>query len=502
MGGPRFLTSPADVGFLSKSDRLQQESREVLEKPGPGAYDLRSSFESDRRRTVNTSSSAERDSKRIIWYRAPTAPSIPRQDQAFGYEEGPNGQLVKQKPPIVTYAGDKKDMVGPGNYDPVLEPTRPKVRSFDFGRSKSARADLSFLTASEIPGPGAYSSRKQEEGTEVVPQRRKPTATFASRVLRPYQVKEKPVRDEVVSAPGPGSYKIPDSLEKARKKIPEHLQCFGSTSKRLAKEEKPFSTPGPGSYDAVRTSFNDLSSYTAPTMVRRSVPFLSSGTRFNGPVKEAPKAPGPGAYDEDNRYNFVAMLSKKRFSRGGNFGSTSKRFVEQASSQDEDARSPPVTYESKQPKQIQGKLKKGPISVLIAGTPRARAEPELAIEGPAPGQYYKSMEWGTGYKKPANGKTIFISQSQRFQDPSDKFKQQLPGPGTYSSDVMTLNSELQKLQKRKALLGEDLTSATFGAGPRFSMKAQATPGPGAYNAVDPYSQLIKRSFNITIEGSM
>ena len=29
MGGPRFLTSPADVGFLSKSDRLQQESREV-----------------------------------------------------------------------------------------------------------------------------------------------------------------------------------------------------------------------------------------------------------------------------------------------------------------------------------------------------------------------------------------------------------------------------------------------------------------------------------------
>ncbi|EKX51795.1 hypothetical protein GUITHDRAFT_102404 [Guillardia theta CCMP2712] len=68
--------------------------------------------------------------------------------------------------------------------------------------------------------------------------------------------------------------------------------------------------------------------------------------------------------------------------------------------------------------------------------------------------------------------------------------------------AVRLNSELQKLQKRKALLGEDLTSATFGAGPRFSMKAQATPGPGAYNAVDPYSQLIKRSFNITIEGSM
>jgi len=493
------LTSPADVGFLSKSDRLQQESREVLEKPGPGAYDLRSSFESNRRRMAS-SSSGERDSKRIIWYRAPTAPSIPKQDQAFGYEEGPNGQLMKQKPPIVTHAGDTRDMVGPGNYDPILDPTRPKVKTFDFGRSKSARADLSFLSNSEIPGPGAYNNSRPEESSEVVQQRRKPTATFASRVLRSYQVKEKPNREEA-AAPGPGAYKIPDSLEKAKKRIPEHLQCFGSTSKRLGREGKSLSTPGPGSYDAVRTSFNDLSSYTAPSMVRRSAPFLSSGSRFNGPVKEAPKAPGPGAYDEDNRYNFVAMLSKKRFSRGGNFGSTSKRFVEREPSQEE-ARSPVPSYESKQPKQIQGKLKKGPISVLVAGSPRTRAEPELAIEGPAPGQYYKSMEWGTGYKKPANGKTIFISQSQRFQDPSSKFKEQLPGPGAYSADVMTLNGEIQKLQKRKALLGEESTSATFGAGPRFAMKSQATPGPGAYNAVDPYSQLIKRSFNITIEGSM
>ncbi len=29
---------------------------------------------------------------------------------------------------------------------------------------------------------------------------------------------------------------------------------------------------------------------------------------------------------------------------------------------------------------------------------------------PAPGQYYKSAEWGTGYKRPDNAKTVFISQ--------------------------------------------------------------------------------------------
>ena len=50
--------------------------------------------------------------------------------------------------------------------------------------------------------------------------------------------------------------------------------------------------------------------------------------RFDA-AKARASQPGPGAYDESNRNNFVAQLAKKRFSRGGNFGSTSKRFVAQ-----------------------------------------------------------------------------------------------------------------------------------------------------------------------------
>ena len=42
---------------------------------------------------------------------------------------------------------------------------------------------------------------------------------------------------------------------------------------------------------------------------------------------------------------------------------------------------------------------------------KAEAVKDMA---PAPGQYYKSAEWGTGYKRPDNAKTVFISQVSTF----------------------------------------------------------------------------------------
>lgn len=56
--------------------------------------------------------------------------------------------------------------------------------------------------------------------------------------------------------------------------------------------------------------------------------------------------PGPGQYDETNRDNFVAQLAKKRFSRGGHFGSTSKRFIP-PSDKPKPREGVPSTYENK-----------------------------------------------------------------------------------------------------------------------------------------------------------
>ena len=44
-------------------------------------------------------------------------------------------------------------------------------------------------------------------------------------------------------------------------------------------------------------------------------------------------------------------------------------------------------------------------------------------------------------------------------------------------------------------------SRFFGAPGTVAYKQNA-PGPGAYNPSDPYGQLVKRSFNITVEGSV
>ena len=52
------------------------------------------------------------------------------QNQAFGYEEGPTGQLVKQRPPVETYTGAKGDIPGPGNYDPSIAPTKANSRGW------------------------------------------------------------------------------------------------------------------------------------------------------------------------------------------------------------------------------------------------------------------------------------------------------------------------------------------------------------------------------------
>lgn len=257
-GGPRFLTAPPDVGFLSKGQRKQDQSQAW--KPGPGAYEIKSDFNRKRGPPTKasgggspTSKTVGRDDRHVVWFRAPSAPSIPKQDQAFGYEEGPLGQLVKQKAPIEIHKGEREDRVGPGNYDPSVAITRPNPRGTDFSRSKSARTSITRAVPEgamlEVnPGPGTYAT-ETPTFNDLPAHAKKPTATFASRVLRPHQLPENRGDSELASkkpVPGPGSYTLPDSFQKARQSVPEALQCFGSTSRRALELIGPSQKRGPG----------------------------------------------------------------------------------------------------------------------------------------------------------------------------------------------------------------------------------------------------------------
>ena len=118
MGGPRFLTAPPDVGFLSKGGRiLEKEVTRQAWKPGPGNYEIKSEFGVKKgpggARSPGAKKHVGREDRHVVWFRAPSAPSIPKQDQAFGYEEGPMGQLIKQKAPILIHKGEGEDKVRP-----------------------------------------------------------------------------------------------------------------------------------------------------------------------------------------------------------------------------------------------------------------------------------------------------------------------------------------------------------------------------------------------------
>ena len=54
----------------------------------------------------------------VSWERVPTAPSIPGHHQSFGYEEGPDGELVQQMRVDEGYDGTKLSMPGPSDYRP------------------------------------------------------------------------------------------------------------------------------------------------------------------------------------------------------------------------------------------------------------------------------------------------------------------------------------------------------------------------------------------------
>lgn len=507
-GGPRFNTASSDVGFLSKAARASAVETEALLKPGPGQYTLPSEF--DVRRSMRGRSApggrggSSSPQKNVLWFRAPTAPSIPKQDEAFGYEEGPNGQLVKQQAPFKRYAGVGADAIGPGNYDPSIKGVLPNPKGVPWGRSKTVRVSFGAPGpgGDSTPGPGTYDVASAVSAAAQAPSQRRtaPSAAFNSRVLRPHQHE---VKEELAAPklhPGPGAYNIPDSFSKARASVPEALQCFGSTSKRASFDARAANAPGPGSYDV--GSFGEGSRGAAVRMQRRAAPFLSTGGRFDDVDRRRAELPGPGQYDQANRNTFVAELARKRFSRGGHFGSTVQRF----SFKREEDKAPapgPADYEPKAPKFVHGQVKKGPMSVFLSDSSRFKKAQALNREGPAPGQYYKSAEWGTGYKRPENapGKRAFISTGQRFQDPA--MKKDAPGPGQYSSDVGTVGGEVNKLLKRRMLSGDEAAPGIFGGAQRFAnLGKSAGPGPGAYNAIDPYAQLIKRSFNITVEGSI
>ena len=315
----RQATHPSRGGagsaFASKTARLA--SAGAADRPGPGQYTLRNDWV----KPASHAGGRGASSRGIAHSRVPNAPSIPAPEQSYGYEETPAGELVLQKPPPGGYSGvSGKLSAGPGSYDPrkATTITKPHTTAVAWGNSRVQRS--TFGSASDTPGPGAYSAGSPEHADPAsLAASRRGGAAFRSKTPMSHQL----APDAGAVTPGPGAYASATTFNPRR--VPENLQTFGSTQKRLASDavtttqRQKAGQPGPGAYDERRSDF----SRQKPDRAALSS-FNTSEQRFKPDIKGG--RPGPGAYDQQDQYSLVAALQKKTQGRNGVFGSTARRF--------------------------------------------------------------------------------------------------------------------------------------------------------------------------------
>jgi len=220
--------------------------------------------------------------------------------------------------------------------------------------------------------------------------------------------------------------------------------------------------------------------------------------------------PGPGAYDEANEIGFVSEMEKKIVSRSGVFGSTTQRFANQKSSQSylylRSFDSPgPGSYQERETIQFtgdgEGGRRRGKASSMFASSSHrfnntAPADPSKPRRSagkqavPPPGAYEPLDPWA-GTRHNGNRRSdFFISSAPRFpqSDAGVGLKvNNIPGPGAYDIGA----------GPKGPLANRTCFSSTSR---RFNERGSAAPGPGSYDIEDAGRSMVKRSFNVTIDG--
>mmetsp|Transcript_36326 Transcript_36326/g.43931 ORF Transcript_36326/g.43931 Transcript_36326/m.43931 type:complete len:568 (+) Transcript_36326:276-1979(+) len=486
---------PSNV-FTNKLARFHQDKSTPTESPGPGTYGERNAWIKNTHHYV-----LEQPVRRVTFQRMPTAPSVPTKAQSYGYEEGEGGELVMQKPPGAGHKGTRDDNVGPAKYSPNYQAVKPN-RETDFAKSRSQREIFDLPTN---PGPGHYTKRTEratllgntypgyENNTGG------PSSNFASRVPLKHQVE----LSEHEETPGPGTYGNKSQFKGSP--VPQAHQFFGSTQLRQYQVDQPrlrgsptgAKTPGPGAYDERRSGF------APPRMGPDAPPFHSTSVRFNLP-KQAVANPGPGTYDENGDDSMVGDLSKKLVSRNGVFGTTTMRFASSKSSSSymflgRDEAPGPGTYEAPEDQQTaapEARVKKASANFSSTSNrftkpaPTDPAKPKTMSEHqvPPPGSYEVTNFWDEKKKMAMRRSEAFISAAPRFPSGTQVAgtATKTPGPGSYDSK----NGE-KPTHNRSCFISNSN---------RFGPSTTVAPGPGSYNSDDPSSAMLKRSFNVTIDG--
>jgi hypothetical protein len=385
-----------------------------------------------------------------------------------------DGELVRQKPGILGYSGTQSDSAGPGEYNLSDTGQNGKQQPVSMFKSKSKRE--AFNAPKQTPGPGQYNIERAEQNVLLAHAKpaKSETSVFCSTSSRSTNWVNKKEQ-----TPGPGEYGYESSFK--TQQVPDRLQNFGSTSLRpfSIPSEITFagskSTPGPGAYNPAHSA-----PATALPVVRK--PFSSTTDRFTDVQNPMP---GPGSYDKQLVHaSFTTELaSKTKIGSYGVFGSTSRRFAIQK------PRAPgpgQYTVPNKQTEVRRNDYRNANFASQVKRELTTAKVDKLAA--PPVGTYEVKSEWVK--KKPATNslQETFVTRSPRFK--SDDRNVYVPGPGQYDHDTFLATKKQKSFAFTESVLPK--SNRFVGVGD----SKEQVPGPGTYDSN--LHGMNKRSYNITV----
>eukprot|EP00933_Yihiella_yeosuensis_P046691 TRINITY_DN42278_c0_g1_i1.p1 TRINITY_DN42278_c0_g1~~TRINITY_DN42278_c0_g1_i1.p1 ORF type:complete len:588 (+),score=92.04 TRINITY_DN42278_c0_g1_i1:116-1879(+) len=469
--------------------------------PGPGEYHSSSQqLEISACKTMGAPIATQK-----LMVKSTSAPSIPRDNQCFGYDEAGDGRLVRQsrKDGIMTLTGKGADSAGPGHY-PVHEVDSMASNKAVFGRILPPKQQRSMSVPAETPGPGHYVPQGAFNDKPIY-------SSFASQTERGSKIAEK----RAAETPGPGEYQGPRPTRPNLREQHAELQFFGSTAERFPQEASK-KQPGPGAYGA--PVYKNRSKASIPSGWSTSDRFSAQG----GMISKS-DGPGPGAYGAPGSRTehgagsvsilgatgslaFGSMESRKGMaSKSGNPGPG--HYVVPSMSDEASMYSDPPSGTSggngssgARRMAPRGKFKQ-PSSFFQNTVPKdamTRSYEKSGQRGPPPGAYNPahSRDVGTVMRMPPKGEGF---GSAALRSGNDVKAVTAPGPGWYKPGDVT-GGKVHGTHNRAAVEGVPASGRQKAFGfdsqtSRFRKLAdgKVCPGPGAYN---PEKSLITATYNI------
>ncbi|CAD8201840.1 unnamed protein product [Paramecium octaurelia] len=473
--------------FASKCKRFQGVN--TSDNPGPGSYQP----ESIQRQHYHKGSAENFIESLLKLNRNKSIPSIPTNEQVYGYVDG--GTLQLNKSPQVVISGSKNDSVGPGHYELKNSFDLSKGKGVNWHSSKLPKlAPVVSKDQKMIVGPGTYDiqnesqplyklmpsgsfqSNTQRFNNQEKGQRTKEILKLQfemkkSQLLQDGQfqdLKEEQFEETENDLPGPGYYAKDQSAVTHTKSTSKlGTQCFGSKLKRFESDSHLIQV-GPGDY-SIETSLSKSS------LAQKYPPFLSSNTRFeqkhlNGKV-------GPQSYNINQSLEHD-MIKKLDRSPVGKFGYNSPRFQDD---QNKEQQLGPGYYEYS----TQSPQKQGAQTVFKSQTKRIDPSVQSKLELPAPDQYNpKNHTIEFIIKKDEEDDPEFEIQRPPFQSSAPRFQNKGDFKIDELDEELYMKKQNQKKEDHKVPYKQKQSPPPFNVQEkRFQYRKVAvqSPGPGEYN---------------------